>query len=110
VLTTHGYVRGEDPVGALAAVLARRGCPRPVWITETGINGGRRDACRRLDALLRAWEAGGRVAAAFNYTFRTDDRFRSGLVSTNLATAYPTLRVWEAWAARPQPPPDPCPG
>jgi hypothetical protein len=40
------------------------------------------------------------VTVAVQYTFREDDRFPTGLVTTDLARARPALRVWQAWGAR----------
>jgi hypothetical protein len=38
------------------------------------------------------------VAAAFQYTFREDDLFPTGLIKTDLSSAYPALGEWTAWA------------
>ena len=45
------------------------------------------------------------MTAAFQYTFREDDIFRTGLVTTALDRAFPVLREWQAWGgtARPKP-------
>jgi hypothetical protein len=54
------------------------------------------------------------VTAAFQYTLREDDIFPTGLVKTDLSTAYPALAEWTAWGgqSRPEPtappPPDGC--
>jgi hypothetical protein len=40
------------------------------------------------------------VTAAFQYTLREDDRFPTGLVSTDLRQAFPVLGLWQAWGAR----------
>ena len=44
------------------------------------------------------------------YTLREDDLFRTGLVTTDLARAYPALAEWKQWGmeARPRPT-DPAP-
>jgi hypothetical protein len=125
VWTQHAYVGGSDPVDALAGALHARGCDRlpPIWITETGVGpadarfantrgvAAQRRGCRMLQARLRAWWRDPRVAAAFQYTFREDPLFRTGLVSADLADVRPSLRAWQAWGARrpdAPPPPDPC--
>lgn len=123
----HAYVGAEDPVAAVYRALRARGCPRvpPIWITETGVGAvdtsfaltrgirSDRQGCRRLHASLAGWWRDPRVAAAFQYTFREDEAFRTGLVSTDLASARPVLREWQAWGARTDPsapPPSPACG
>jgi hypothetical protein len=113
----HAYIGAPDPVGALARALDARGCPRvpPIWITETGVGAvdtdfaltrgirSETEGCHRLhDALVRWWRDP-RVSAAFQYTFREDNLFRVGLVSTDLTKARPVLREWQAWGQRPDP-------
>ena len=113
----HAYMGGPDPVDALWRALRSHGCPDApvVWITETGagfppagFSAARRAAtrlsgCRRLAARLERWHRDPRVRAAMQYTLREDDVFRTGLVSTSLAAAFPTLALWQAWGARPAP-------
>jgi hypothetical protein len=127
IWSQHGYVGGRDPVDDLERALRRKGCERPaIWITETGVGAPRsgderrtspaaqRRACKRLHRRLRRWYEDERVTAAFQYTFREDDRFPTGLVKTDLSEAYPALAEWTAWgsAQRPRPtdppPPDSC--
>jgi hypothetical protein len=113
----HAYVGAPDPVGAVSRALDAKGCDRelPVWITETGVGAvdtqfaltrgirSEREGCHRLhDALVRWWRDP-RVTAAFQYTFREDNLFRVGLVSTDLTSARPVLREWQAWGQRPDP-------
>ena len=102
---------------ALARALRRRRCAgeAPLWITETGVGAvssalaaargiaDAREGCRLLHARLVAWWRDPRVAAAFQYTFREDDVFPTGLVTTDLRRPRPTLREWQAWGARPSP-------
>jgi hypothetical protein len=117
VVAQHAYVGGVDPVDAVQRAVAAHGCatqPR-VWITETGAgfppadlsaaaqSTSRREACEQMDAQLARWYADPRVDAAFQYTLREDDRFKTGLVSTDLAVAFPTLGLWQRWGARAQP-------
>ena len=106
VASQHAYVGGADPVPELARALRRHDCPRPhtIWITETGVgpvNGravrDQRAGCRRLDTRLRRWYRDPQVTLALQYTFREDDLFPTGLVSTDLTRARPALRVWQAW-------------
>ena len=49
--------------------------------------------------LLR-WYEDPRVTAAFQYTLREDDRFPTGLVTTDLQHAVPALKEWQAWGDR----------
>jgi hypothetical protein len=125
VWTQHAYIGGSDPVDALASAVRARGCDRvpPIWITETGVGpadvglanarptASDRRGCRELHARLAAWWRDPRVAAAFQYTFREDPLFRTGLVSADLADTRPSLRAWQAWGsrARPDAPPPPAP-
>lgn len=119
ILSQHGYVSGVNPVNDAAAAAARHGCRNKhvVWMTETGVGAPRsgqdkrttapaeRRDCRRLHRRLISWYGDPRVTAAFQYTFREDDSFRTGLVTTALDRAFPVLREWQAWGgtARPRP-------
>jgi hypothetical protein len=123
VWTQHGYVGGRDPVDDLLRALARKGCDRPaVWITETGVGAPRSGeerrnslasqvrACGRLHRRLSRWYHDKRVTAAFQYTFREDDLFPTGLITTDLSRSYPALGVWRAWGGGQRPnPTDPPP-
>jgi len=114
VISQHAYVGGVDPVGTVERAVEAHGCaaqPR-IWITETGAgfpprdlsaaaqSTGRREACEQMDAQLARWHADPRVDAAFQYTLREDDLFRTGLVSTDVTVAFPTLGLWRAWGTR----------
>jgi hypothetical protein len=114
VIAQHAYAGGVDPVDALQQAVAAHGCatqPR-IWITETGAgfppadlsaaaqSARRLAACEQMAAQLARWYADPRVDAAFQYTLREDDRFKTGLVSTDLSSAFPTLGLWQAWGAR----------
>ena len=69
----------------------------------------RRD-CRKLHKRLLQWYKDPRVTAAFQYTFREDDIFRTGLVTTALDRAFPVLEEWQAWGGSKRPDPtDPPP-
>jgi len=114
VVSVHAYLGGPDPVDALGAALGAHGCRRApqVWITETGVDRARgasaaaaRTACEAYGRRLERWYRDPRVTAAFQYTLREDDRFRTGLVATDLRAAFPQLGLWRAWsaAARPRP-------
>jgi hypothetical protein len=119
ILSQHGYITGINPVGLAAKAAATHKCKKKhvVWMTETGVGAPhagddkrttgkaeRRD-CRRLHKRLVRWYDDPRVTAAFQYTFREDDIFRTGLVNTALDRAFPVLREWQAWGgtARPDP-------
>jgi hypothetical protein len=125
VWSQHGYVGGRDPVDELWRGLRRQGCERPaIWITETGVGAPRageqrrtspesqKRACSRLHRRLVRWYRDPRVTAAFQYTFREDDLFPTGLVTTDLTSAYPALGAWTAWggarAPGDPPPEDAC--
>jgi hypothetical protein len=113
----HAYIGGTDPIAAVTAALDARHCPRrhAIWITETGVGpapGGlslargitrERQGCRLLHQRLLAWDQNPRVTVAVQYTFREDDLFPTGLVTTDLARARPALREWQAWGRRPSP-------
>jgi hypothetical protein len=127
VWTQHGYLGGVNPVDDVERALQRKGCAKPaIWITETGVGAPRRgekrrtsfasqvSACRLLHERLTQWYDDDRVTVAFQYTFREDDIFPTGLVKTDLSDGYPALSEWAAWGgtARPKatdpPPPDSC--
>ncbi|MBA3328866.1 MAG: hypothetical protein H0T43_11255, partial [Solirubrobacterales bacterium] len=92
-------------IDAIDRVLRRRGCPKPIWITETGSFDHR---CEAIAAALADWARDLRVDAAFQYTFREDSEFPVGLADARLSRTYPAYEAWRA-AARPGGPPDrPC--
>jgi hypothetical protein len=120
IVTQHGYITGGiNPVDDVIKGAESHKCKRKhvVWMTETGVgqpHAGRASRpsnrslhrwCRQLHRRLIKWYDDPRVTAAFQYTFREDDIFRTGLVSTELDKAYPALHEWQAWGgtARPQP-------
>jgi hypothetical protein len=119
----HAYVGGADPVDAVARALAAHHCARPhsIWITETGVGPAPRalsaaarlrhdrHGCEALHRRLVRWWHDPRVTAAFQYTLREDDRFPTGLVSTDLTRALPALGEWTAWGSG-RPPGAPPPG
>jgi hypothetical protein len=122
----HGYVGGPDPVDEVVDALRTKNCARTleVWMTETGVGAPRRGedrkttgkaqrrACRNIRKRLVRWYEDPRVTAAFQYTLREDDRFPTGLVTTDLSQAYPALKEWQAWGGDRQsiepPPPSQC--
>jgi hypothetical protein len=109
----HAYVGGPDPVDAVARALAAHDCPRrhAIWITETGVGPAPgalsaaarlrhdRRGCLALHRRLVRWWRDPRVPVAMQYTLREDDRFPTGLVSTDLERALPALAEWTAWGA-----------
>jgi hypothetical protein len=106
IAAQHAYAGGEAGVRELTRALRRHDCPRPhtIWITETGVgpvNGravrDQRAGCRRLAAALRGYYRDQHVTLALQYTFREDDLFPTGLVSTDLTTPRPALALWQAW-------------
>jgi hypothetical protein len=110
----HGYIGGPDPVDDVARALRPFDCKRnlEIWMTETGAgrarSGEERDTsrkgqlrnCRAMHRRLKRWYEDPRVTAAFQYTLREDDRFPTGLVTTDLTKAYPALKEWQAWGDR----------
>jgi hypothetical protein len=123
VWSQHDYIGGDDPVEPAAEALAARGCPHPhtIWITETGVGAVPRDlsvaeaiadereGCRALHKRLVEWFHDPRVTVAFQYTVREDDKFPTGLFSTDLTRRRPALAEWTAWggAREPTAPPPP---
>ena len=77
---------------------SRSGSPRPASARPAAArSAGRRPAaqrraCARLHRRLARWYRDPRVTAAFQYTFREDDLFPTGLVSTDLTAAYSAAR------------------
>jgi hypothetical protein len=106
---------GGDPLAATEAAIAARRCldETPVWITETGVGGlhvgEARDTsaaslvqqCRAYARQLRRWAASDRVEAAFQYSFREDPTFPTGLLDAALGRTYPTYDLLAAWTRRP---------
>jgi hypothetical protein len=117
VWSQHGYVGGPDPAPAAERALKARGCPRPftLWITETGVgptsrrlSAARRVAdphagCEALHRRLVRWWRDPQVTVAFQYEFRSDPAFPSGLVSEDLRHAAPALAEWTAWGGAREP-------
>jgi len=127
VWTQHAYIGGDDPVAQASAALDAKRCGHPftLWITETGVGPAPKDlsagasipdavaGCRALHDQLVRWDEDPRVTIAFQYTVREDDKFPTGLVSTDLTTERPAFKEWTAWggARKPTdpPPPSTCP-
>lgn len=125
VWAQHSYAGGNDAVPVVKRALAARGCSEThaIWVTETGIRVGSRDlaggleigaeavadrdaGCDAVHERLLAWHADPQVTAAFQYTLREDNLFRTGLVSTALDRAFPVLGLWQAWGREARPSPD----
>jgi hypothetical protein len=76
-----------------------------IWITETGVGPAprrfsaisRTARCHALHRRLVRWFHDPRVTVAFQYTVREDDRFPTGLFSTDLTKPRPALAEWTAW-------------
>ena len=79
-------------------------------MTETGAGAPRTASARtrrprrraaRLPRRARASSSAGTatraITAAIQYTLREDDVFPTGLVTTDLARAYPALKEWQQW-------------
>jgi hypothetical protein len=126
IWSQHAYIGGTDPVALVEKELDARGCPQPhvVWITETGVGpapGGlslargitsEAQGCRLLHRWLLDWYRDPRVTVAVQFTFREDNLFPTGLVTTDLVRARPALAEWQAWggerAPDAPPPPSTC--
>ena len=126
VWSQHAYIGGDDPVERAEAALTAHGCPHrfTVWITETGVGPASKDlsaggsiadlavGCKALHRQLVRWYEDPRVTIAFQYTVREDDKFATGLVSTDLTSDRPALKEWTAWgggrAATDPPPQSTC--
>ena len=120
ILSQHGYITGINPVDDAAKGAARPQVPQEARRVDDRDRRRRaargpgqahvtapaeRRACRQLHRRLVQWYDDPRVTAAFQYTFREDDIFRTGLVTTALDRAFPVLKEWQAWGgtARPKP-------
>jgi hypothetical protein len=84
-------------VSATRRALDAHRCPTPppVWITETGV-GDEPDGCARMGEQLRAWAADPRIGAVFQYAFRDDPRYPTGLAGARLDRLYPAYGAWLA--------------
>ncbi|HEU4658159.1 MAG TPA: hypothetical protein VFR97_11565 [Capillimicrobium sp.] len=116
VWAQHAYVKVDDELaadatgGAGAPELLRdveraldvkscEGGPLPIWITETGASPhAGQEGCRQLAEALGRWWDDPRVSAAFQYTFREDTEFRSGLADERLTELRPAYAAWKALA------------
>ncbi|HEY8583425.1 MAG TPA: hypothetical protein VIL49_10780 [Capillimicrobium sp.] len=114
VWAQHAYVKVDDELAAdatggagapemLAAIgraLDAHGCeggPLPLWVTETGASPQAGETgCRELARALARWHRDERVTAAFQYTFREDTAFRSGLADERLTELRPAYAAWRA--------------
>jgi hypothetical protein len=120
VWTQHGYIGGVNPVDDVESGLSKFDCPQKhaIWMTETGVGAAglgrkrsasekrQRGTCEALHRRLVHWYEDKRVTAAFQYTFREDDVFPVGLVTTDLKDSYPSLGEWQAWGQAKRPKPD----
>ena len=126
VWSQHAYIGGDDPVEPVAQALAARGCPhrsrsgspRPAsaprlrTCPSADAIADEQEGCRKLHERLVTWFNDPRVTVAFQYTLREDDKFPTGLFSTDLSTPRPTLGEWAAWGGGRDPlappPPSAC--
>jgi hypothetical protein len=119
IIGQHGYIGDPDPIEDADRAVKSKGCPQTheIWVTETGVRRpvSRTDAaptekrqdraCRQLHERLVRWYEDPRVTVAFQYTFREDNRFPTGMVRTNLTDSYDVLEEWDAWGQRRRPTP-----
>ena len=113
----------RDAVAEAEAALDERPCTRGIslWVTETGVGGGRAGTprptgarelaaqCAGMAVRLERWAADPRVQAAFQYTLRDDPVFPVGWADPSLQVRYPAYGLWKAWAdARGAAPPRPA--
>lgn len=108
IVSVHEYLPDPgDPVERLEPLLD---CDQRIWVTELGTRPA--GTCEQEHAALVRYYEHPRVDAAFHYTLREDDRFRTGLVSTDLEAPLPALPLWQAWGSRTDtaaaPPRAPC--
>jgi hypothetical protein len=94
-------------IDAVDRVLRGQGCPKPIWVTETGAFDHR---CAAMAHALATWARDPRVDAAFQYTFREDPEFPEGLAAAGLGSFHPSYKAWLAFArlTGPEPPRRPC--
>ena len=111
VWSQHAYIGGDDPVEQADAALtptaartrSRSGSPRPASAPRrrTSARAARSPTPRRAAAPCTtsscSWYEDPRVTIAFQYTVREDDKFPTGLVSTDLTSDRPALKEWTAW-------------
>ena len=116
VWSQHAYIGGTDPVGRVTRALDAPRLPAPSRDLDhrdrRRPGAGRalarprdHERARRAAGCSTAgcvdWYENPRVTLAVQYTFREDDLFPTGLVTTDLKRARPALREWQAWGARP---------
>jgi hypothetical protein len=101
----------SDLIDMVSGALAARGCPKRLWLTETGVGAPHSNEprptdpvrqlaeCKAIEAAMRSWADDRRVDAAFQYTFREDPVFRVGLADTALTRLYSAYPVWKAWGS-----------
>ncbi|MEA2170850.1 MAG: hypothetical protein QOF76_4150 [Solirubrobacteraceae bacterium] len=90
IISVHGYAPQPNPVPELEQALP---CDKPIWVTETGT---KTHDCPTMAQRLKDYAADPRVKAVFQYTLREDNLFPTGLVTTDLTTAYPLLELWQS--------------
>lgn len=93
--------RNAEVLAEVKRGLDSHGCAEtvPIWITETGA-GDRPGACRDMARQLRAWRADPRIRGAFQYTFRDDPLFPTGLADIPLTRLYPAHEAWRTRGER----------
>ena len=118
VWSQHAYVGGARPGGDGQRGARARRCRRrhAIWITETGVGAAPRRPLARARDHQRApglpaaapapgqWYSDPRVTVAAQYTFREDDLFPTGLVTTDLARAPPRAARVAGVGPTPDPP------
>jgi hypothetical protein len=99
----------SDLIEMISGALTARGCPKQLWLTETGVGAPHMNEprptdparqlaeCKAIQAAMRSWADDRRVDAAFQYTFRDDPVFRVGLADSALSRLYSAYQVWTAW-------------
>jgi hypothetical protein len=99
----------SDLIQMVSDGLARHGCQKQLWMTETAVGAPHTNEprptdparqlaeCKAIESAMRSWADDRRVDAAFQYTFREDPVFRVGLADTALTRLYSAYPVWKAW-------------
>ena len=116
VYLQHAYVGAVAVFDRARDALAAHGCEQThaIWITETALGVATSgpappgevlpqdtlSGCTRLQTWLQRWYDHPQVTVAFQYTFRQDPLFRTGLVRPELDRAYSTLAAWQWWGSR----------
>lgn len=82
-------------IDGVTTALYAKGCSPKLWMTETGSFDHR---CEGMAAALKAWSLDGRITAAFQYTYREDPNYPTGLADQHLTKTYGSYDAWRTAA------------